>query len=145
MKKIIIGTALAVATVGAFAFAPMAVNAAALHANGGGNGNQSASGNGNGNGYQSSLETRAKAVNMTTDQLQEALKTKTMDQIMADQKVSTEAYHAAVRDAATARWEARGLSDAEIKERQTWQADRQNDCDGTGDHENAGGFGRQNR
>lgn len=144
MKKIIIGTALAVATLGAFAFAPMAVNAATLHANGAGNGNQSAGG-GNGNGYQSSLETRAKAVNMTTDQLQEALKTKTMDQIMADQKVSTEAYQAKVRDAATARWEARGLSDAEIKERQTWQADRQKDCDGTGDHENTGGFGRQNR
>lgn len=143
MKKIIIGTALAVATVGTFAFAPMAVNAAVPHTNGYGNGSQSSLGNGN--GYQSSLETRAKAVNMTTDQLQEALKTKTMDQIMVDQKVNTEAYHAAVRDAATARWKARGLSDAEIKERQTWQADRQNDCDGTGDHENTGGFGRQNR
>lgn len=143
MKKIIIGATLAVATVGAFAFAPMAVNAAALHANGNGSGSHTASGNGN--GYQSSLETRAKAVNMTTTQLQEALKTKTMDQIMADQKVSTDAYHAAVRDAATTRWQSRGLSDAEIKERQTWQADRQADCDGTGDHENTGGFGRQNR
>lgn len=143
MKKIIIGTTLAVATIGAFAFAPMAVNAATLHANGNGSGNQAVSGNGN--GYQSSLETRAKAVNMTAAQLQEALKTKTMDQIMADQKVSTETYQAKVREASTARWQSRGLSDAEIKERQTWQADRQADCDGTGDHQNTGGFGRQNR
>lgn len=149
MKKLIIGATLAVASVGAFAFAPSIVNAATLHGNGAGTGVQAHVANndgaGYGYGYESSLQTRAQAVNMTADQLQEALKTRTMDQIMADQGVSTETYQAQVREAATARWESRGLSDDEIATREAAQAERQADCDGTGTNAGTGGYGHRNQ
>lgn len=145
MKKVLISSAAVLAALGAFAFVPQMVNAETAHV-GTRSGVQLRDGtgaqNGQGNGYQSSLETRAKAVNMTTAQLTEALKTKTMDQVRIDQGVSEDGYHAAVRAAATARWEARGLSSDEVKARQTWQAERQSTCDGTGDAAQAGGYGR---
>lgn len=144
MKKVLISSAAVLAALGAFAFVPQMVNAQAAQA-GARSGVQLRDGtgaqNGQGNGYQSSLETRAKAVNMTTTQLTEALKTKTMDQVRIDQGVSEDGYHATVQAAATARWEARGLSSEEVKERQTWQADRQANCDGTGEQQ-AAGYGR---
>ena len=74
-------------------------------------------GNGSGNGYQSSLEMRAKVVGMSTEQLQEALKTKTMSQIAVEQGLTEETFRAKMTEAAKARWESRGLSSAEIANR----------------------------
>ena len=89
-------------------------------------------GNGAGNGATTALATKAKVVNMTADQLREQLQTKTMLQIAKDQGLTLEQYQAKMREAAQARWQAQGLSAAEIATRTAEQAARQANCDGTG-------------
>ena len=149
MKYTALGLTVAgVAAAGALTFTPLAANAqTALHQLGAGNSMASHEGNGaqngGGKGYQSSLETRAKAVNMTTEQLQTALQTKTMDQIMADQGVSTAAYQAKMTEASKARWEARGLSADEVQSRVEWQQNRQATATHDGTNHQQGGYGRQ--
>ncbi len=101
-----------------------------------------------GGGYQASLEARAKIVGMTADELKKALETKTMDQILADKKISEETFQNKVREASKARWESRGLSADEVQKRvadqQKRQAENQENCDGNGDHagQSQNGYGR---
>lgn len=102
-----------------------------------------------GGGYQASLEARAKIVGMTADELKKALVTKTMDQILAEKKISEETFQSKVREASKARWESRGLSFDEVQKRvadqQKRQAENQEDCDGGGDHagQSQNGYGRR--
>lgn len=92
-----------------------------------------------GNGYQTSLESRAAAVGMTAEELQAALETKTMSQIADEQGLSEEAYEAKMKEAAQARWEARGLSAEEIAQRVVDREARQ--AANHEDHEWASGDG----
>lgn len=146
-NKLILGGLSGLALVGALAFTPLVANAetavrqagvsVGLH-NGSGNG-------GNGNGYQVALEARAKAVGMTSAELTEALKTKTMDQIIADKKISTADFQAKMREASKVRWEAKGLSTEEVQKRVEWQKNRQATATHDGTNQGQGGYGRQNR
>lgn len=141
-NKLIIGGVSTVAVVfGALAFTPMLVNAETVfHQSGSGTRNGSGS-----SGYQSSLDARAKAVGMTSAELTEALKTKTMDQIIADKKVSTTDYQAAIASASKARWESKGLSAEEVQKRVDWQKERQTSATHDGTNHAQDGYGRQNR
>ncbi len=144
-KTIITGAVSTFAIVGAVVCVPIAAHAQSATAEQRNNGYGLHDGTGNGwqgSGQQSSLESRAKALNLTADQLREKLQTKTMLEIAKDQGLSAEQYQAKMREASAARWQARGLSDAEIKERTQAQVERQADCDGSGDHQGQGGFGR---
>ncbi|MFZ1483502.1 MAG: hypothetical protein WAS36_00605 [Candidatus Saccharimonadales bacterium] len=113
-------------------------------------GSSQGQGNGQGNGYQASLESRAKIVGMTTDQLKAALETKTMSQIAKDKGMTEIDFQAKMQAAAKARWETRGLSQAEIAQRVADQAKRHaaNSADhefGSGEGNHQGGYGRNQR
>ncbi|NCU37579.1 hypothetical protein EOL96_00745 [Candidatus Saccharibacteria bacterium] len=104
-------------------------------------------GNGQGNGYQSSLESRAQVLGLSAEQLQAELETKTMSQIALEKGISEEAFRAKMNDAASTRWQARGLSDEEIAERKADREQRQaansEDCEfGSGNGTQQGGYGR---
>lgn len=144
-KTIAAGTVSAVVIASALAFVPMAVNAqsTATQARGNGYGFQDGTGGSQqGNGQQVSLESRAKALNMTAEQLTEKLKTQTMLQVAEDQGLTNEQFQSKMREASAARWQERGLSAEEVQTRTEAQVERQADCDGTGDHQGQGGFGR---
>lgn len=91
-------------------------------------------GQGKGYGYTQMLETKAKLVNMSTEELKAQLETKTMLQIAEENGVSQEQLHEASKAAAQARWEERGFSEEEIQERTKAMEERQQDgeCDGSG-------------
>lgn len=135
-KKIIISTLAFAGIVGAVALSP--IGASALTAHGG---------NGGGYGSSNRLETKAATVGMTTEQLSEKLKTKTMAEIIAEKGLSTEEYQAKMQAAAKSRWEKIGLSAEEIQKRTDAQQERQANCDGTGANEGQGGrgYGRNNQ
>jgi len=100
-----------------------------------------------GSGYQTSLESRAKVVGMSTDDLKKALETKTMSQIAVEKGMTEATFQAKMADAAKARWEARGLSSDEIAKRTADRGARhaENSADhefGSGEGENQGGYGR---
>lgn len=120
MKKLLIYAGGAVGLAGA----ALMTTGAAFAAN--------ASNAGNGYGYTSQLETKAQALNMTADQLREQLKTQTLYQIAADKGVSVDALQARVAEQARERWQAAGLTQEQIQERETAMAERQANCDGTG-------------
>jgi len=98
---------------------------------------QGGNSNGGGYGYQQSLETKAKVLGMTTDKLQEQLKTKTMLQIAKDKGISEDQLHQKLQAAAQERWKTRGLSQEQINTRLKNMEERQASCDGTG---NGGGM-----
>jgi len=108
--------------------------------NGQGNGVSNQTTSRHGNGYQSSLESRAKVVNMTANELQKALETKTMSQIAAEKGIEQTAFQLKMTEAAKVRWEARGLSTDEIATRVADQEKRRtaNEADG---HEFGSGAG----
>ena len=143
--KLIISSIAGIAVVGAFAVLPLTSVAQAavektetgMH---NGSGNRS-----NSSGYQASLEARAKAVGMTAVELTEALKTKTMDQVLADKKISTADFQAKMAAASKARWEAKGLSAEEVQKRVDWQKARHASATHDGLNAEQGGYGRQNR
>lgn len=142
--KLLLSSLAGIAVVGGLAFTPIVANAqtALLNRTGAHNGTAVQAGNGSGNGYEASLEARAKAVNMTADELSTALQTKSMDQIMADRNVSAEAYQAQMRAASKARWESRGLSADEVQQRVEWQQNRQETATHDGSTHEQGGYGR---
>lgn len=146
-NKLIIGGLSGLVLVGAVAFTPLVANAeTAVRKAGAGVGLHDGSGNaGNGGGYQASLDARAKAVGMTSAELTEALKTKSMDDILADKKISTTDYQAKMATASKARWEAKGLTADEVQKRVDWQKNRQATATHDGTNEGQGGYGRQNR
>lgn len=144
-KTLFIGTLSVVAIAGVVALAPMVVNAQSSTAQTRGNGYGVHDGTGTGqqgNGQQASLESRAGALNMTAEQLREKLQTQTMLQIAEDQGLTEEQFQAKMQEASAARWQERGLSADEIQARTDAQVERQADCDGSGDHQGQGGFGR---
>ena len=146
-NKIIISAISGVAIVSAFVLLPFSVNAQTAQGRSGSGYSQGAhDGTGRGgNGQQTSLDARAKAVAMTTEELTEALKTKQMDQILAEKGVSTADFQAKMAEAAKARWEAKGLSAEEIQKRLDWQKNRQATSSHDGSNHEQGGYGRQNR
>lgn len=91
-------------------------------------------GQGKGYGYTQMLETKAKLVNMSTDELKAQLETKTMLQVAEENGVSQEQLQEASKIAAQARWVERGFSEEEIQERLQSMEERQQDgeCDGSG-------------
>ena len=116
--------------------------------NGQGNGTGSQTGARQGGGYQASLESRAKVVNKTVDQLKKELETKTMSQIAVESGLSEETFRAKMAEAAKARWEARGLSSEEIakrvadREKRHATAEADGHVFGSGDGNHQGGYGR---
>lgn len=150
-NKLVIGSIAGFVVMGALAFTPLAVNAqTALHQAGSGNGISLHDGSGGmnggtGGGYQASLDTRAKALGMTSTELTEALKTKTMDQIMQDKNVSADDFQAKMSGASKARWEAKGLSAEEVNARIAWQNSRHETATHDGTMQTRGGYGQQNR
>jgi len=149
-NKLILGSMAGFAVMGALAFAPLAANAeSALHQEGSGPGiglhDGSGAGQGSGSGYRASLDARAKAVGMTSTELTEALKTKTMDQIIADKNISTADFQAKMSEASKARWEAKGLSAEEVQKRVEWQNNRHATAEHDGTMQEQGGYGQQNR
>ena len=103
--------------------------------------------NGQGNGRQTSLESRAKVVGMSVDELESELETKTMSQIAVERGLSEDAFRAKMTEAAKARWEARGLSSTEIAdrlaERETRHSTNAADHEfGSGEGNHQGGYGR---
>lgn len=93
---------------------------------------QSSNSNGNGYGYEQSLESKAKILNMTTEQLRTQLKTKTMLQIAEDNGLTAAQWQTDLQTAAQERWQERGLTQAEIDSRLQTMKDRQANCDGDG-------------
>lgn len=116
--------------------------------NGQGNGTGSHNGARQGGGYQASLESRAKIVNKTVDQLKKELETKTMSQIAVESGLSEETFRAKMAEASKARWEARGLSSEEIAKRVADREQRHASAEadghvfGGGDGNHRGGYSR---
>jgi len=106
---------------------------------------QSTNGNGQlgggGYGYQQVLETKAKLLNMTEEELQTQLQTKTMLEIAEEKGINETEFHEAMEQAAQKRWADKGLTQAEIETRLKNMKERQ-----AGDHEtnsaNRGGGSR---
>jgi|GEM_PF-1754822 len=103
-------------------------------------------GQGQGGGYQAALESKARVLGMSVEDLQKALETKTMSQIALGNGMTEEVFQAKMADAAKARWEARGLSSQEIAQRVADREQRQsaNEADhefGSGDGQHQGGYG----
>lgn len=142
MKKLLVAGMTTVVAGAALAL-PIAAYAQTTHHYGTANG--TSAGLRQGYGYQLSVESRAKALGMTAEQLTEALKTKTMDQLMTEKGVSYTTFQEKMRAAAQQRWQDRGLSSDEIKDRTTWQAERQATATHDGSGQNMGGYGHQNR
>jgi len=135
VKKILILSAGVVSLAAAgLMIAPNFVQAQASNAN--------VNGAGRGYGYQQSLATKAKALGMTEDQLKTQLQSKTLLEIAKDKGISESQWHEKMQTAAKARWEANGLTQAEIDVRLKTMKERQANCDGTG---NGGGMHRGNR
>jgi hypothetical protein len=109
---------------------------------------QAQGGNGNGTGYQEALTSKAQILGITKDQLQAELKTKTLHEVVEQKGISEDTWHEKMEAANKSRWEANGLTQAEIDSRLKQMEDRQASCDGTGTgNENAGmgkgtGYGR---
>lgn len=145
MRKAISMGVVGLAVVGAAGFGTYTVSA--LNgtgygaANGGGTAAMAGNGQGNGYGAQTALETRATALNMTAEQLQTQLQTKTVAQVAESQGLTLDQYQAKMREAAQARWADRGLSDEEIASRTATQTERQANCDGSGTQQHMGGYG----
>ena len=127
------------------------LSASALNGQGNGTGAQTGARQGNvqgqGKGYQASLESRAKVLGMSAEDLKKALETKTISQIAKEKGMTESDFQSKMAEAAKARWEARGLSSEEIAKR---TADREkrhvaNSADhewGSGDGNHQGGYGR---
>lgn len=147
-NKLVIGAVSGFILLSALVALPLvAANAeTGLHTNSSnGTGMQNGTGNGSASsGYQASLEARAKAVGMTSTELTEALKTKTMDQIMTEKNINTADYQAKMAAASKARWESKGLSAEEVGKRVEWQKNRQATENHDGTNQSQGGYGRQN-
>lgn len=140
MNKILkIGIVTLLVTASALVFAPLAVNAQTVQSLNRGNG--SGLHNGIGTGRQASLESRAKILGITVEQLREKLKTQTMLEIAKELGLTEEQFHTKMSEAAQARWKEQGLSDEEIKTRLEAQQQRQENCDGDGGNKVQGGIG----
>lgn len=103
-------------------------------------------GEGQGGGYQAALESKARVLGMSVEDLQKALETKTMSQIAVEKGITEEAFQAKMAEAAKARWEARGLSSQEIAQRIADREQRHNENQadhefGSGDGQHKGGYG----
>lgn len=109
---------------------------------------QAQGGNGNGTGYDQALTSKAQILGMTKDQLQTQLKDKTLHEVVESKNISEDVWHQKMETANKARWQAKGLTQAEIDSRLKNMEERQANCDGTGTgNENAGagagaGYGR---
>lgn len=138
MKKLLTLGVASLAVAGVVGIGNMSVSAFNGRANGA---TTQAGGNGG------SLESRAAVLNMSTEELQTALQTKTMSQIAVEQGLDEEAFRTKMTEAAQARWEARGLSEEEIAKRIADRESRQaaNSADhefGSGKGDRMGGYGR---
>lgn len=147
MNKVIALGIVPLAVVGVIGTTSLGVSAMNGNGTGTGTGIQAHNGTGNGNGRQASLESRAKVVGMTTDELSKALETKTMSQIAKDKGMTENQFETKMTDATKARWQARGLSADEIAkrvaEREARHAANTTDHEwgsGAGNHQ--GGYGR---
>lgn len=96
-------------------------------------------GSGRGYGKQTALETRAQMLDMTAEQLQTALETKTMSEIAAENGIDEATFRSNMAEAAKDRWQQRGLSDEEVSKRVAEREERQaanGDCEyGSGNGE----------
>ena len=148
MKKLLTLGIAVVAVAGLVGLSTVSVSAF----QGGANGNGAKSGYGQdagrGMGRQGALESKAKVMGMTADELEKALETKTLSQIAVDKGMSETDFRGKMESAAKARWQARGLSNEEIAkrvaDRKDRQAENQANCDGfgSGNGKRQDGYGR---
>lgn len=139
-KKILVGTLVFAATIGAIGLSPIIASAQSTE-NHNGFGGYGVSGAGS-----AGLENKSKALDMTSEQLQEQLKTKSLSDLIAEKDMTLDQYHDKIRSVAEARWKSMGLSDEEIQERAARQTERQANCDGSGQDEHRYGMhGAQNQ
>lgn len=97
--------------------------------------NSNVNGNGSGYGYQQVIESKAKALGMTVEELRTQLETKTLLEIAQEKGISEDQLHEAMQKSAQERWTAKGLSQSEIDARMQRMQERQasdHECDGTG-------------
>lgn len=151
MKKLLIGSAAVLGIAGVVGLGSL--SASAMYGPNADSGNEAGAmrhaGEGMGQGRQTSLESRAAALGMSADELEQALETKTMSQVADQQGLDQEAFEAQMQKAAQERWEARGLSADEIAERVAEREARQtaNHADhewasGDGNHTGGARYGR---
>lgn len=137
MKKLLTLGIAAVAVVGAVGLSSLSASAVNTQAKSYGMGQ----GQDQGGGRQAMLESRAQMFNMTTEELQTALQTKTMSQIAIEKGYTEDAFRTKMLETAKARWEARGLSAEEIDQR---MADREaRHAANSADHEFGSGEGQR--
>lgn len=110
--------------------------------NGQGNDAGTTAGSRQGNGYQSSLESRAKVVGMSVEDLKKALEDRTMSQIAKEKGMTESDFRSKMVEAAKARWEARGLSKEEIDKR-TAEREKRHAANSAGHEWGIGGGSRQ--
>ena len=84
-------------------------------------------------GYHQNLQNKAQILGLSVEDLQTQLQTKTLAQIAEEKGKTLEEFRAEMNKIAEARWEERGLTDEQIAQRQAERAERQANCDGTGD------------
>lgn len=147
MKKIIIVGIASLAIVGVIGGVSLKASAQNSSAPKNGNGTQLRNSTGNGAGRQNSLERRAGVLDMTVEQLKEALKTKSVSQIAAEKGMDEATFRAKMAESAKTRWEERGLSSEEITKRiadreARHKANSANRTWGSGDCSGQGGYGR---
>lgn len=104
-------------------------------------------GNGRGNGYATSLESRAQVLGMSADELESALKEKTMSQIALEKGMDEDTFRSKMGEAAQKRWAERGFSEEEIAKRiaereQRHEANMADHEFGSGAGNHQGGYGR---
>ncbi|NTW62392.1 hypothetical protein HGB25_03220, partial [Candidatus Saccharibacteria bacterium] len=85
---------------------------------------------GNGSGYTQMIQTKAKLLGVTEEELKTQLQTKTMLQLAEEKGISEEQLHTAMEAAARQRWADKGLTQSEIDARLKNMAERQ-----AGDHD----------
>lgn len=102
--------------------------------------NSNVMGNGAGYGNQQVMQTKAKTLGITEDELRTQLQTKTMLQIAEEKGISEDQFHATMQTAAQERWKADGLTQAEIDARLKDMTERQAG-DHTANSANRGGMG----
>ncbi len=88
-------------------------------------GRVSTNGNGEAYGYQQAIKSKADILGMTEAELKTQLETKTMLQIAGEKGISEDQFHAAMQNAAQARWASKGLTQAEIDSRMQTMKERQ--------------------
>lgn len=94
------------------------------------NGMGYSNGLGSGYGYRQMIETKAKLLNLSVDEIKDQLETKTMSQIAEEKGINLDELQDSIKESARQRWADRGFSEEEINNRLSRIEQRQSgDCE----------------